>query len=311
MEKSFIQKFIEKIREKTPLPIRHKIGPVIAYIIYVVNIYIRKNRVRPHVLSIIDTIDLIFKKNLSVLRFGDGEIFMLDGGDISFQKKTTELISKLKSIIQVKNPKLLICIPGVWEKLDIFEPYAYWFNMHHIYRHSYMWKKLLSYTQTYGDTNMTRPYLAYKNKDNCENIFKKLFSIWEGKDVVLIEGEKSRLGVGNDMFDNVKSIKRILCPPEDAFSKYDSIKNEAIKVPKNSLILLSLGPTAKVLAYDMFLLGYRVIDIGHIDMEYEMFLRKETKQVKVPYKYFNEIHERNPDDCIDEKYINQIITTIR
>lgn len=30
-------------------------------------------------------------------------------------------------------------------------------------------------------------------------------AIWKDRDVVFIEGEKSRLGVGNDLFDNVKA----------------------------------------------------------------------------------------------------------
>ncbi len=274
------------------------------------NIHFRKNRKRPRVLSIEDTIDLILEKNLSVIRFGDGEIFMLDGGDTAFQKRTGDLTTRLESILKTNEVGLLICVPGIWETLDTLEPHAYWFNMHHLYRNGPMWKSLLSYTQTYGDTNMTRFYLAYKNKELCGVLFKKLFSIWKDKDVVLIEGEKSRLGVGNDMFQNVRWMGRILCPPENAYGSYDKIKNEAQKISKDKLILLSLGPTAKVLAYDLFKQGYRVIDIGHIDMEYEMFLRKEIKQVKVRYKYFNEIHERNPEECTDPRYLGQIVTHI-
>lgn len=304
------QTIIQGIRQRTPLAVRQKIGPVVAYIMYEFNIHLRKNRPRPHVLSINDTIDLILKDKLSVIRFGDGEIFMLDGGDTAFQKRYGDLVPKLESIMRTNNPKLLICVPGIWEKLDSLEPYAYWFNMHHLYRNGHIYKGLLSPTQVYGDTNMTRPYLAYKDKANCGIIFKKLFSIWEGHDVVLVEGSKSRLGVGNDMFDKVKSMGRILCPPENAYQKYETIKAEALKIGKDKLVLLSLGPTAKVLAYDLFLAGYRVIDIGHIDMEYEMFLRKETKQVKVRFKYFNEIHERNPEECTDEKYLGQILARI-
>lgn len=311
MKKSLHQNIIQGVRAKTPLWIRHKTGPVIAFLLYVYNVYFKKNNRRPNVLSIIDTISLILKKDLSVIRFGDGEIFMIDGGDTAFQKNSAELVSKLESILQANNPNLLICIPGIWEKLDMFEPYAYWFNMHHRYRNGHVWKSLISLNQIYGDTNMTRPYLAYKDKSHSNEIFNKLFSIWSGKDVVLIEGEKSRLGVGNDMFDRTRSLKRILCPPENAYSKYDDIKKAALNINKDTLILISLGPTAKVLAYDLFLLGYRVIDIGHIDMEYEMFLRKETKQVKVKYKYFNEIHERNPEECTDPKYLSQIIYHIK
>lgn len=310
MKKSLYQTTLQSIRQKTPLSIRQKIGPVVAYTIYIKDIYFRKNRKRPRVLSINETIDLILKDNLSVIRFGDGEITLIDGGGTAFQKHDNTMITQLENILQKNDPKLLICVPGIWEKLDIFESFAYWFNMHHIYRHGHVWKKLLSSTQIYGDTNMTRPYLAYKDKSQSGVIFKKLFSIWEGQDVALIEGVKSRLGVGNDMFNNTKSVTRLLCPPENAFDKYDAIKKEALKIDKNKLVLISLGPTAKVLAYDLYKEGYRVLDIGHIDMEYEMFLRGESKLTKVKYKYFNEINERNPEECTDPKYLSQITTVI-
>ncbi len=310
MKLSFFQTVIQKIRQKTPLSIRQKIGPVIAFVLYYFNIYLRPNRKRPKVLSVNETIDLIIEKNLSVIRFGDGEISLIDWLDLGFQEYNQNLAERLEKIIKADEKGLLITVPGMWERQDWQEDYAYKFGVHYLYRYGHIWKSLLSNDRVYGDTGMTRFYLATKDKSNCAPIFKKLFYIWEGKDVVLIEGEKSRLGVGNDMFNKVKSLQRILCPPENAFDKYDAIKNEAVKVGKDKLILLSLGPTAKVLAYDLFLLGYRVIDIGHIDMEYEMFLRKAPKQEKVKYKYFNEIHERNPEDCADPKYLSQIIAMV-
>ena len=84
-----------------------------------------------------------------------------------------------------------------------------------------------------------------------------------------------------------------------------------MKIGKDKLILLSLGPAAKVLAYDLFLAGYRVVDVGHVDMEYEMFLRGETKLTKIANKYVNELNERTPEDCTDPTYLSQIITTIK
>ena len=134
--------------------------------------------------------------------------------------------------------------------------------------------------------------------------------MWKGENIVLIEGSGSRLGVGNDLFKDVLSLGRIICPPENAFLKYEEIKKEALKIDKDKLILVSLGPTAKVLAYDLFLLGYRIIDIGHIDMEYEMFIRGEKKLTKVPNKYFNEINERTPVDCNDAEYLDSILVKI-
>ena len=310
MKKDLHQKIIHKVRSLTPLILRQKIGPVLARVYYVDRLYLRPHSGKPNILSIEETIDTIIQKNLSVIRFGDGEVTLLEGSNLSFQKKNDNLLKRLEEIIKIQKSGLLICIPGIWGRLDIFAPFARRFIMHHMYRYRHIWRKLLAEDAVYGDSYITRHYLAFEDKTNAGENFKNLFKIWEGKKVVLIEGEKSRLGVGNDMFDNVTSLQRILCPAENAYTKYEIIKNEALKINKNILILISLGPTAKVLAYDLFTLGYRVIDIGHIDMEYEMFLRKEMYQTKVLYKYFNEINERTPEDCTDEIYLKQIITTV-
>ncbi len=310
MRTTIYQTIVKKIRSITPLTLRQKIGPVVAYILYMSNKYVLKNKNVPNVLSISDTIDLIIKENLSVVRFGDGEIYMLDGGATAFQKNQNDLTKRLEEIIQTNEKGLLVCIPGIWRGIEDFDTVAYWFYMHHLYRNGHVWKALTKKDIVYGDTHISRPYLAFKDKAGNGHFFKKLFKIWENKDVVLIEGSKSRIGVGNDIFSQVKSIKRILCPPENAYAKYSEIKKEALRLDKDKLILISLGPAAKVLTYDLFKEGYRVIDIGHIDMEYEMFLRKETRLTRVSYKYFNEINERNPDDCLDENYLNQIIAEI-
>lgn len=198
----------------------------------------------------------------------------------------------------------------MWDNLKKFEPYAYKFIKHHMYRYRHLWNSLLSYTYNYGETNFTRNYLGYKNKQDAGRIFSAIKSLWENEKVILIEGEKSRLGVGNDLFNQVSSLGRILCPPENAYDRHQEIIAAAEKHSKDHLILISLGPTAKVVAYELFIKGYRVLDIGHIDMEYEMYLRKSDKQVAVPYKYFNEIHARNPEDCLDQTYLAQIITKV-
>ena len=308
MKKNIVQKIINTIRQATPLEIRQKIGPFIAETHnYFHNLQSTK---KPIVLSINETLTCILENNLSVIRFGDGEITLMDDHDLSFQKKNKELSEKLEAIIKSKHEGLLICIPGIWGNLSGFEDYARLFIIHHLYRQHHIWKKLLSDETVYGDAYITRHYLGFKDKSHAHTTFKKFFQLWDSRDIVLIEGSKSRLGVGNDIFANVKSLQRILCPTEDAYLKYFEIKQEATKVNKNKLILIALGPTAKVLAYELFLLGYRVIDIGHIDMEYDMFIRNEVTQKKVPYKYFNEINERTPEDCTDSKYLEQILVTI-
>jgi glycosyltransferase family protein len=309
MKKSLPQRLIHSVRNSTPLSLRQKIGPILGRVYYAHRLYIEKKK--PHILSIESTITTILEKNLSVIRFGDGEIALIDGTSLAFQKYDEKLASRLEDVIRSDEKNMLICIPGMWGRLEKLEPYAYHFVMHHMYRQRHIWNSLLSSNRVYGDTNMTRHYLAYKDNSNAGFLFKKIFTLWEGKNVVLVEGSGSRLGVGNDMFNNVASLERILCPPENAFASYEKILTEVKKQDKTKLVLISLGPTAKILAYDLFKDGFRVLDIGHIDMEYEMYLRKQKLQTKVDYKYFNEINERSPAPCTDQNYIKQIISTIQ
>ena len=136
--------------------------------------------------------------------------------------------------------------------------------------------------------------------------------IWEGKDCVFIEGDKTRMGVGNDLFDNAKSIQRILCPSESAFDVYDAILEEAVKLPKDKTILIALGPTASVLAYDLARAGYHAIDIGHADLAYEWFLKSGSSQkAAVHHKYNNEYPEGYlVEDIHDETYEAQVIADL-
>lgn len=305
-----ISNFIGKIRQVTPLWLRKKIGPFFAYISYFLYLHI-KTKNKPKVLSLDETLDLIIKENLSCIRFGDGELSLIEGTDLSFQESNDELKKYLTKIIKYENDKLLICILDIWGDLSNFSKRSFWFTLHHLFRYRENWLNLLNINRIYGNAFITRPYLNYKNKNNASSIFVKIRSIWDKKDALLIEGSKSRLGVGNDLFSNSKSLKRLLCPAENAFSVYEKIiKTVVDNTDKETLILLSLGPTAKVVSFELFNLGYRVIDIGHIDMEYEMFLKNTESITKIPYKYFNEINERNPEDCNDPLYKSQIIAEI-
>ena len=144
----------------------------------------------------------------------------------------------------------------------------------------------------------------------------KLKSIWNNQDVLLVEGEFSRNGVGNDLFDNAKSLERILCPVKDAFNKYDEILSSIRLHGKGKLVLMALGMTATVLAKDLLVDGIWAIDLGHIDTEYEWFRMKAKKKVAISYKIVNEVADKGdyqylPEGREYQKYKNQIIDIIK
>lgn len=301
---------VDKLRKVTPLSWRRMIGPYVGFLAYFIRTRIIGKTWEPHVLSIDETLARLEKNNLSMIRFGDGELSLISGSDLGFQRFDNDLAEKLTHILKLNEPDLLICIPGIFDRLEKLTRVGFWFEIHHLFRYSRLWRTLTSPDRVYGEAFITRPYLGYKDKSGASYIYERIKKLWSGRRVLLIEGEKSRLGVGNDLFSEAASIERILGPAENAFSQINQIAKVVAQYPKDVLILISLGPAAKVLAFELFRQGYRVLDIGHIDMEYEMFLRGSDKLIPVPQKYFNEIDERNPADCLDEEYQRQIIAKV-
>lgn len=267
---------------------------------------------KPEVLSIDETLDYIIKNKCSVSRFGDGELKLIDNKSILFQESSLALSNKLKEVIKSNNTNHIVCIPDVFDKLDMYEeePYMHW--KLHIAKTRGKWYSVLDKDKKYFNAFISRCYYAYKNKDNCKKWFDKIKCIWSNRDIVIIEGKKSRLGIGNDLFNNAKSISRILCPEKNAFNSYERILEQAKKIDKTKLLLLAIGPTATILAYDLCRLGYQAIDIGHIDIEYEWFLMGATKKEKIENKFIGEaIGGTNVGECDDNNYLGQILVTIR
>ena len=76
------------------------------------------------------------------------------------------------------------------------------------------------------------------------------------------------------------------------------------------MILLALGQTATALAYDLYKSNCWVIDIGHIDIEYEWFIHGATKKTAIRGKYVNEVNHRKVEEIDDPRYEKQIILRI-
>jgi len=143
-----------------------------------------------------------------------------------------------------------------------------------------------------------------------EKVFQ-LKSIWNNKNLLLVEGEKSRLGMGNDFFSNATSIRRIICPATDAYSTINEIENAVYTESGYDMVLIALGPTATVLAYRFYKKGIQALDIGHIDIEYEWYLKGVQDKEPVAHKYIGEMKGGDiVDDAVDEMYQRQIVRRI-
>lgn len=269
------------------------------------------------ILSDDEVIKKIINEKKSLSRFGDGEFkWMLGIDQNSFQVNDEKLKDKLLDVFNEENDNLIIGIPRALNTLNPFnrEAKKEWKLFILLYYKRIKGLLKNKKNRVYADTNITRFYMDYKDKKECIHRIENLKQIWKNRDVIIIEGDKTRLGVGNDLFINAKSINRIIAPSKNAFEKYDEILKVSELLPHDKLILISLGPTASILSSDLSKRGYQAIDIGHIDIEYEWFLLNANKKIPIKGKYVNEAIEKGDLSNInidDENYEKSIIKIIK
>lgn len=247
---------------------------------------------RYSVMSIEETIDLLLDNpKLSLARYGDGELEMTWYKNIGFQPFDPRLSARLKALLQASgtNPNCLICLPDAFRTTRNMRSGAalFWFFHKSFYFKYY--DALLNKQYQYGNTSVTRPYHDYKTKQFSRTIFDKFKQLYQNRRLLIVEGSGTRLGLGNDLLAGARDVKRITTLNRNAFSVYDRLLAEVLSYAVNfDLVLISLGPTATVLAWDLSQRGIRCIDSGHVDIEYEWMLASATRKIKVEGKNVNE-----------------------
>ena len=194
----------------------------------------------PMIMGKVDTLEYINKTGCSIGRYGDGEVSLMVMIGIGFQKSSRKLRKELIEIAKSTDPGFLVCIPVILvDKSELVPSSAKWWTKN-LRLMGCVWKHYFSSGSKFGDTQVTRPWMDTQNPKLASICFSGLEREWTGQDVVLIEGEKSRVGVGNDFFKYAKSVKRILCPARNAYSKIDEIYDVAVTFPKTSVFFACL-----------------------------------------------------------------------
>lgn len=253
----------------------------------------------PKIVSVEETVAEIVEKKKSLARFGDGEFSTIAGRvRHRFQSEVDEgLRQRLLEVLQSEEENLLIGLADNYGSLETYTEQAKREIRRYLapqVRREHL--RLLKPEKTYYNAYVTRPYVMYEDREGpaAAERFLALRQIWDQRDCIFVEGCRTGLGVGNDLFQNARSIRRILGPAENAFTRYDRILECCLSQDKETLFLLALGPAATVLAYDLSRAGIQAVDVGHVDLEYEWFLRGEGRRTPVPGKYNNEMEPDQP-----------------
>jgi hypothetical protein len=210
-----------------------------------------------------ETIDHIIDENKSIVRFGDEAIDMTRGIGLYYedwhQKYDRELARRYKEVLAARHPRLLVAYnPQFFLKTKaelraIGMPPQIWTNSK-----VFLWRYLHS-DVPYGTALCLQPQF------NPDIDFQKLGDYFKTKHVVIVTGKIER-------FSHIalgKTTDLLGCPKNDVWSQYGAIYRDAIALvkekgyrPDETLFLISLACTAKVMAYDLTVAGYQAWDTG-------------------------------------------------
>ncbi|MEQ3450921.1 GT-D fold domain-containing glycosyltransferase [Enterococcus cecorum] len=268
----------------------------------------------PEIQSSEKLLELIFSERKSLCRFGDGEFSMIFNQNRPwFQTKNENLGKRLLEVFKSDYKKILTAVAQNFKNFEFLKESTA--DDIRLYMEGETRKqiiKLFDKDKEYFNAYVSRPYIIYKNSLNAQKIFALWQKIFYKRNIVLVEGANGRFGIGNNLLDMCRSVKRISCPPKNSWEKYEEIKKcvENIAQP-NDLICISLGPTATVLAYDLAVLGYQAIDIGQLDNEYDWYLMNAKDRCPIPGKFVAEITEPFiPNEEFENIFRHQLVTKI-
>ena len=154
----------------------------------------------PRIMTLEETIDEIVLHKKSIARFGDGEFGIMFGvSRWRFQREDEKLAERLREVIASNEENLLIGLNDFYGDLshrteadaDGIRAYIVKARAQHM--------ELLQKGRLYAHACISRTGSLEKVQNQKR--------IWEGRDCVFVEGDKTRMGVGNDLFDNAKSIQ--------------------------------------------------------------------------------------------------------
>lgn len=201
----------------------------------------------PTVLGEFETIERVLQ-GWSLSRFGDGELKIMHGAGYVRESANEQLTAELRETFARPSTRCLVAIPT----LDPAGPkYDNWT------RHQARFELLLDPVRVYGSAFVTRPDSA--PWINARDYALKVQRIWEGKRAVVV-CEKS-----GSMIKTVRLGARhathLSCPRHGAFGRIGVLERNILELAPD-VAILSVGPTASILANRLAGHGVHAVDLG-------------------------------------------------
>lgn len=229
--------------------------------------------------NIEQSLQYIEQNKVSFYRYGDGEIALMMGEGIPFQHADEHLQKRLTELLTVDEDGICVAIPYYYFNyeqglIDIVEQFAYAMKCQRRFLVEHCNKDYV-----YLDTSISQMYQSYEKYD-FEDYFKRVQELFVNKKVTLICGEGIFKNIQYNLLDKCQKVNYMEAPSKNAFDDYDNILKRALTIPKDHLVCIVLGPTAKPLAYDLYKAGYQAWDIGHFIKDYDAYCKKTSRDAQ-------------------------------
>ncbi len=211
------------------------------------------------ILTAADTVNYVVKHRCSLIRFGDGEFYLMGGSSIHYQEFSEAIKNDLALILKSDSEvcsNILICMPKFYFECSGLELLKKRVLFRSWVKPRYMFKKHYDEKRIYGDAFL----FAEKNNE----VYKL---IWEGTDVktvLFVHNNPLYASFFKEKYG--KEIHFIRVPSNNAYACVDDIYNNIVKFIESNkvdIVLISAGPCAKVLVFRLAKRGVWAIDTGH------------------------------------------------
>ncbi len=221
-----------------------------------------------------ETIESILTDGKSIVRFGDDVFDLLLGIGLYYndwrQRYDPILAARLRDVLASRQAGLLVCFNPeliLKNKAQFRAEGISW--QHQFWTHSRVYlKDYIHKDMAYGSA------LSFQERYNKSLPYDQLIKHLAGKHLIIVASNTARFtgrqfGLTTDYVEGPKS---------DAWDQYadlyQQVLNYAEQYPKEQvLIMTSLGPTSKVMVYDLVARGYTAWDTGQF---FDLALKKIT-----------------------------------
>lgn len=230
---------------------------------------------RPAVLGPEATVCRLAERPESFCRFGDGEFTLMLGGSIGFQKYDPKLALALWEIFCEQDDHMYIGVP--YQQFEM--PYAFNDCVREFYFTSGTWvrkfldRHLPNNREVYIDTGFNQVYQTYQTM-NFFDYYEQLKKLFKDKKITVIAGEGILDQLDADVFEYAADAEYVSGPKTNAFDVYGQVLEKALKIDKDRLVCVILGPCSKVLVRDLTKAGYLAWDIGHLAKDYNSYIKR-------------------------------------